>query len=86
MSIKRKTPSDVARSLSERSRTSTSVRDRPSSFQRETFTLPREEARAKARQWFDEFPKAAYMTEVESWKDLGDGRIEFTMRRLPTAD
>ena len=30
--------------------------------------------------------KAAYMTEVEAWRELDDGRIEFTMRRLPTAD
>jgi len=26
------------------------------------------------------------MTEIESWRELPDGRIEFTMRRLPTAD
>ncbi len=55
-------------------------------WRRETFTLPREEARAAARDWFARFPKAAYMTEVESWRELSDGRIEFTMRRLPTAD
>ena len=28
----------------------------------------------------------AYMSEVESWRELPDGGIEFTMRRLPTAD
>lgn len=55
-------------------------------WRRETFTLPREEAREKAREWFERFPKAAYMTEVESWRELADGRIEFTMRRLPSAD
>ena len=57
-----------------------------SNFVRETFCLTRNEARAKAREWFDAFPKAAYWTEVESWRQLEGDRIEFTMRRLPTAD
>ncbi|MEN3791449.1 hypothetical protein [Fulvimarina sp. MAC3] len=55
-------------------------------FVRETFTLPREEARSKAREWFERFPKAAYWTQVESWRLVDDGAVEFTMRRLPTAD
>ena len=55
-------------------------------FRRETFALPREQAREKAREMFRRFPKPAYMTEIESWRELPDGRIEFTMRRLPTAD
>jgi hypothetical protein len=55
-------------------------------WRRETFTLPREEAREKAREFFTRFPKAAYMSEVESWRELADGQIEFTMRRLPSAD
>jgi hypothetical protein len=55
-------------------------------FVRETFQLTREEARDKAREWFAEYPKAAYWTEVESWRQLDNDRIEFTMRRLPTAD
>jgi hypothetical protein len=56
------------------------------SFRRETFALPREAAREKAREFFRRFPKAAYMTEIESWRELPDDRIEFTMRRLPSAD
>jgi hypothetical protein len=56
------------------------------SFVRETFRLPRGAARKKAREWFDAWPKAAYWTEVESWRQLPDDQIEFTMRRLPTAD
>ncbi len=56
------------------------------SFRRDTFALPREAARAKAREMFARFPKAAYMTEIESWRVLPDDRIEFTMRRLPSAD
>ncbi|MCM2477453.1 hypothetical protein HGO38_28815 [Rhizobium sp. CG5] len=55
-------------------------------FVRQTFCLTRDEARAKAREWFDAFPKAAYWTEVESWRPLDGDRIEFTMRRLPSAD
>jgi hypothetical protein len=55
-------------------------------FVRETYCLSLPEARAKAREWFDTFPKAAYWTEVESWRQLDGDRIEFTMRRLPTAD
>ncbi|BDV38240.1 hypothetical protein DSM21852_14930 [Methylocystis bryophila] len=48
--------------------------------------LARPEARAKALEWFDLYPKAAYMTEIEAWRELADGRIEFTIRRLPSAD
>ncbi len=55
-------------------------------FRRETFALPREAAREKAREFFRRFPKAAYMTEIESWRELPGDRIEFTMRRLPSAD
>ncbi len=55
-------------------------------WRHETFCLPRDEARAKAREWFERFPKAAYMTEIESWREVADDRIEFIIRRLPTAD
>ena len=55
-------------------------------FLRETFTLPREAARSKAREFLSRFPKAAYMSGVENWRELPDGAIEFTMRRLPSAD
>ena len=55
-------------------------------FLRETFTLPRAEARSTARDFFTRFPKAAYMSKVESWRELAGGDIEFTMRRLRSAD
>jgi hypothetical protein len=55
-------------------------------FIRQTYALPRRDARERAREWLSRYPKAAYMTMVESWRELADGRIEFTMRRLPTAD
>ncbi len=59
---------------------------RVDSFMRQTFALPKEAARAKARDFLKRFPNAAYMTEVESWRELPGGVIEFTMRRLPSAD
>jgi hypothetical protein len=55
-------------------------------FVRETFTLPREAARRRARDFFDRYPKEAYMSSVERWRELPDGAIEFTMRRLASAD
>lgn len=87
MVFHRKMPGDIARSLARRSREYERAPTQSSSaWRRETFTMPREAARAKAREWFEAFPKQAYMTEIESWRELADGRIEFTMRRLPTAD
>ncbi|WP_421857544.1 hypothetical protein [Oricola sp.] len=59
---------------------------RSDSFVRETFRLERPAARQKAKEWFNRYPKAAYWTQVESWRVLDDDVIEFTMRRLPTAD
>ena len=58
----------------------------PDGFLRKTFTLPVNDARAKAREFLRKFPSAGYMTIVERWRQLPDGQIEFTMRRLPTAD
>ncbi|MEX2033737.1 MAG: hypothetical protein WEA28_00925 [Xanthobacteraceae bacterium] len=55
-------------------------------YRRETFSLPRVAAREKAREMFQRYPKAAYMTAIESWRELPGGDIEFTMRRLPSAD
>lgn len=55
-------------------------------YLRETFTLPRDEARTRARAFLTRYPKAAYMSRVESWRELPGGDIEFTMRRLPSAD
>ena len=76
-------PADLAETMGRR----LAAREpRGASFRRETFSLPREAARAKAREFFDRYPKAAYMTEIESWRVLPAGGIEFSMRRLPTAD
>jgi hypothetical protein len=55
-------------------------------FVRATFSLPREQAPAKAKAFLRSYPKAANMSEVERWRELPDGIIEFTMRRLRTAE
>lgn len=55
-------------------------------YLRETFTLPREQARKRARAFLTRYPKAAYMSAVDSWRELPGGEIEFTMRRLQSAD
>ena len=39
-------------------------------YLRETFTLPREKARARARDFLTRYPRAAYMSSVESWREL----------------
>jgi hypothetical protein len=74
------TPSNTPRQIAGR------LRERVDGWRRETFTLPRDEARARAAAFFARFPKQAYMTSVESWRALPGDSIEFTMRRLPTAD
>src|SRR5947207_15910116 len=61
-------------------------RRRDDGYLRETFTLPRETARIKARVFLTRYPKQAYMSDVESWRELPDGSIEFTMRRQRSAD
>ena len=64
-----------------------SRRKRPGDgYLRETFTLPRDKARTKARDFLSRYPTAGYMSAVESWRELPGGDIEFTMRRLPSAD
>ena len=78
-----KRPRDIA----ERSRELRDLRRlHPDGFLRETFTLPVEDARAKAREILGEYPAAGYMTIVENWRQLPNAQIEFTMRRVPTAD
>jgi hypothetical protein len=55
-------------------------------FSRDTFRLPVEAARLKAREILNEFPQGGFTTIVERWRQLPDGQIEFTMRRLRTVD
>jgi hypothetical protein len=49
---------------------------------RATFLLSRSEARRRAKQLFEEFPSAAYMTEIEAWRELPGGVVELTIKRL----
>lgn len=77
-------PADIARSTAKLIANRKGARS--DAFRRETFALPRAAAREKARELLRRFPKAAYQTEIESWRVLSDDRIEFTVRRLPSAD
>lgn len=77
-----KTPRDLAEGMAKRRQR----RSQDDGYVRETFTQAREEARNTARAFLDRFPKQAYMSEVERWQEMPDGAIEFTMRRLRTAD
>ena len=77
-------PADIARRSATLIAKGTGARS--DAFRRESFALPREEARAMARELFRRFPKAAYQTEIETWRVLPGDRIEFTVRRLPSAD
>jgi len=77
-------PADIARSTAKLMANRKGARS--DAFRRETFALPRAAAREKARELLRRFPKAAYQTEIESWRVLPGDRIEFTVRRLPSAD
>ena len=55
-------------------------------FLRETFTLPVEAARLKAREILNQASQGGYMAVVEHWRQLPDGQIEFAMRRLRAAN
>lgn len=72
-------PRDLASRMAER-------RKPDDGYLRETFSLPRDQARLRARDFLQRYPKAAYMSAVESWRELPGGNIEFTMRRLASAD
>lgn len=76
-------PRDLANRMAQRHRRMTRGED---GYIRQTFTLPRLEARKKAQDLLVAFPKAAYMTEIESWAALPDDRIVFTIKRLGSAD
>ncbi len=71
-------PSDLAERISNR---------KPDDgFSRKTFRLPVEVARFKVREILNQFPQGGYTTVVEQWRQLPDGQIEFSMRRLRAAD
>jgi hypothetical protein len=51
-----------------------------------TFTLPVDVARIKAREIINQIPHSGYTMVLENWRQLPDGQIEFTMRRLEAPD
>jgi hypothetical protein len=55
-------------------------------FALQTFTLPLEAARLKVRDILDRKPTCGHLETVEGWRQLADGRVEFTMRRWPAPD
>lgn len=89
MTESRYRPQDLARRLAARSKEPHRAHapSRPDeTWRRETFRMPRPDAREKARDMLSRFPKAAYMTEIEWWRECENGEIEFTIRRLRSAD
>ena len=76
-------PLDGLKKRLDRTRAEATPRD---GFLRETFVLPRTDARLKAKEWFERWPKQAYWTSIESWFERPGDVIEFTIRRLPAAD
>ena len=56
------------------------------SDKRETFTLPLDAARTKARQILRQQPVDGYTTVVESWRQLPCGKIELKNLQLHAAD
>jgi hypothetical protein len=62
-------------------------RGQPDGYVRETFSLPREQARAKAKAFLRSYPKAAYMSEVERWRERDWQDPSFTVcDALETSD
>jgi hypothetical protein len=52
----------------------------------EVFTLPLELARSKAREIIDQSPQSGFTSVVEKWRQLPDGRIEFSIRKFSAAE
>jgi hypothetical protein len=74
-----RTPSDLAERMSNRIEPGDVIL-------RETFTLSVDAARVKAREILDQAPRGGHMTIIEQWRQLPDGQIELTMRRLRAPD
>ena len=72
-------PSDLAKRLSDR-------RELEDGFSLETFRLPVDVARGTAREILSQSPQGDSVTVVERWRQLSDGQIEFSIRRLRAVD
>ena len=55
---------------------------RISDEQPETFRLPVDAARRKAREVIDQIPQNGLTSIVENWRPLPDGQIEFVVRQV----
>ena len=53
---------------------------------RDTFRLPIDAARRKAREVIGQNPRDGLTPTVENWRQLPDGELEFGIRYFPTAD
>jgi len=49
---------------------------------REKFTKEQSFAGQHAKEYFEKYPKDRFQTEIESWRELQSGNIEYTMKRL----
>ena len=49
---------------------------------REKYTKERNAARRLICEYYEQFPRKLYQTEIESWSELQSQNIEFTIRRL----
>jgi hypothetical protein len=59
---------------------------RISDEQPETFRLPVDAARRKAREVIDRIPQNGLTSIVENWRPLPDGQIEFVVRQVRATD
>jgi hypothetical protein len=66
-------------------RMATRRRQADDGYVRETFRQSRAEARQTAKAFLDRWPAAAYMSKVETWRELSGDWIESTMKRLRSA-
>jgi hypothetical protein len=84
--VERESPAEVRRfgqshSNFERRR---NVEESDLAFQ--TFTLPLEVARRQVRDLLNRAKGSRQLETVERWRQLADGKIEFTTRRWPAPD
>ena len=80
MARRTNTPADIASRVASRRGQDATKELRSGTWRRQTYRLPRDKARETAKEWFERYPKAAYLTQVESWRLTDDGLVEFTMR------
>jgi hypothetical protein len=69
-------PSDLAKRLSDRRESEDGL----------VFRLPVDEARATAREILNQKPQGDSVTVLERWRQLSDGQIEFSIRRMQARD